>query len=311
MTGQPPTPIPPTSSKTMNYDWYYPPYVTVAQRRAKAAKAAAKLAKRGRAFQPVVIQGRQIAHTFWGQAWCRHLESFSDYENRLPRGRAYARHGAVIDLKMTRGKIAAQIMGSRLYEATLTVRPLAPARWQAIKRECSGKIDSLVELLQGRLSDAVMQVITHRDEGLFPKPDEISLDCSCPDWAALCKHLAAVLYGVGARLDTQPELLFLLRGVDHLELLEQAAAAGAQAATNAGAAGLAEADLAEVFNIEIASAASPLATSRVPASVLFLGKKYRKGFVKISRVGGQPQRPLPAKTPAPSRSPARRSKKLK
>jgi uncharacterized Zn finger protein len=286
----------------MSYDWYYRPRMTVGQRRAKAAQAAAKMAKRGRALQPVVIAGRKIAHTFWGQAWCRHLESFSDYANRLPRGRSYARHGAVIDLQLARGTITAQIMGSTLYQATLAVKPLDPALWQAIKKECSGKIDSLIELLQGRLSDAVMRVITDRDKGLFPKPDEIDLDCSCPDWADLCKHLAAVLYGVGARLDDQPELLFLLRGVDHLELLEQAAATSTQAATGAGAAaaGLAEADLAGVFGIEIASqTAVPTAATPVPIPPLSTRKPSRKKpgnpAVKRSRKGKKPTRPQPAK----------------
>jgi len=255
----------------MSRNWYFPPYQSVADRRAKAAAVAAQLTKRGRGLSPVVITGRQMAHSFWGQAWCRHLESFSDFENRLPRGRSYARHGAVIDLKIMRGQIAAQIMGSQLYQATLKVQPLAPGRWQAIKQSCAGKIDTLVELVQGRLADSVMRVITDRDQGLFPTPNEISLDCSCPDWAGLCKHLAAVLYGVGARLDTQPELLFLLRGVDHLELLEQAAAGGALVTSGNAGPGLADAELAEVFGIEIAPAIStskPKPSSLRPVKVM-------------------------------------------
>ncbi len=278
----------------MSRDWYYPPYISVHERRAKAATVASQLAKRGRALSPVVITGtgRKMAHSFWGQAWCRHLESFSDFANRLPRGRSYARHGAVIDLQIARGKITAQIMGSQLYQATLKVQPLAPARWQAIKQSCAGQIDTLVELVQGRLADSVMRVITDRDQGLFPTPKEISLDCSCPDWAGLCKHLAAVLYGVGSRLDTQPELLFLLRGVDHLDLLEQAASAGALATTGKSGTGLADAELADVFGIDIAPAtpvptSAPKPPSLKPVKVTPTPKpkapKPRKTFVVVQK----------------------------
>jgi len=122
--------------------WFsYRPYVSVAQRRSQAAKHAQKLAKVGRALSPVKIEGRQIARTFWGKAWCEHLESFSDYANRLPRGRTYVRNGSVLDVQIAAGKITAMIMGSSLYSATISVVPLKPTRWQAIKMECAGKID--------------------------------------------------------------------------------------------------------------------------------------------------------------------------
>ena len=249
----------------MSWEWNYRPYVSAAERRAKAERHARALSKKGARLAPVTIEGRMIARTFWGQAWCRHLESFSDYSNRLPRGRTYVRNGSVLDLQIEPGKIKAQIMGSRLYHGTVSVAPLKPDRWKAIKAECAGKIDSLVGLLQGRLSDAVMRVITDREKGLFPQPSEIKLACSCPDWADLCKHLAAVLYGVGARLDTQPELLFLLRGVDHLELIGAAAESPTltQAGTDDGAM---DADqLSDVFGIEIDSGGTTAAPSPAPA----------------------------------------------
>lgn len=234
---------------------FYRPYVSVAQRRANAVKHAQKLAKKGQTLAPVKIEGRTIARTFWGQAWCRHLESYGDYANRLPRGRTYVRNGSVIDLQIAPGKITATVMGSEIYRGTITILPLKSNRWKTIKADCAGKIDSLVGLLQGRLSDAVMKVITDRERGLFPAPAEIRLECSCPDWADLCKHHAAVLYGVGARLDARPELLFVLRGVDHLELIAAAAdapaLAAARAGTDAGVNGLDTAQLAEVFGIEI------------------------------------------------------------
>ncbi|HRP06136.1 MAG TPA: SWIM zinc finger family protein [Opitutaceae bacterium] len=229
------------------------PYQSVAERRAKALAHAKKMEKSGVAFAPVTIEGRTIASTFWGKAWCRHLESFSDFSNRLPRGRSYVRNGSVLDLQIVPGKINAQVMGSSLYRGTVGIAPLKPEKWKAIKAECAGKIDSLVGLLQGRLSDAVMRVITDREKGLFPLPSEIKLECSCPDWASLCKHLAAVLYGVGARLDTQPELLFKLRGVDHLELISAAAEAPVLAQGATGADTLDDAQLASVFGIDIAA----------------------------------------------------------
>lgn len=246
----------------MSWD-YYRPYVSAAERRTKAAALAQKLGKKGPRLAPVAIEGRTIARTFWGQAWCRHLESFSDFDSRLPRGRTYVRNGSVIDLQLTPGKIAAQVMGSTLYSGAIAVAPLKAERWKAIKARCAGKIDSLVGLLQGRLSDAVMRVITDRETGLFPQPSEIKLECSCPDWASLCKHLAAVLYGVGARLDTQPELLFVLRGVDHLELIDAAAEAPALAQP-ADDGALDAAQLSDVFGIDIAPAdlvATPAATT--------------------------------------------------
>jgi len=256
----------------MRYSYYgWDPYVSVATRRAKAASKAASLAKSGHALSPITIEGRTIARTFWGKAWCQHLESFSDYENRLPRGRSYARNGSILDLQIAKGCISSIVSGSDLYNINVTIQPLSKTRWAAIKNLCVGQIDSLVEILQGRFSDAVMRVITDRENGLFPLPSEIKKSCSCPDSAGLCKHLAATFYGVGARLDTQPELLFLLRGVDHLELLEGAAASSTTSETPSG---LDADDLGDVFGIEITASSKPTpapkespATKKSPATV--------------------------------------------
>lgn len=257
----------------MSWGFSFRPYVRVADRRAAAAKAAKKAAKTGVAYQPVAIAGRKIATTFWGKAWCDHLESFSDYENRLPRGRTYVRNGSVIHLEISKGCIEAKVSGSSLYSGKFTVTPLAPARWAAIKTACAGRIDSLVGLLQGKLSDPVMRIITDRESGLFPQPSEIKKTCSCPDWADLCKHLAAVLYGVGARLDTQPELLFLLRGVDHLELIDAAVGSSALGGA-AGDGALAAGDLGDVFGIDIDPGdAPPPAPPKTPAAKPARNKK--------------------------------------
>jgi uncharacterized Zn finger protein len=250
----------------------FPPYKPVAQRRAEAQREVARRRKKGETITPVTIEGRKIATTFWGEAWCEHLEKFSDFESRLPRGRTYVRNGSVIHLKIEKGRITALVSGSEIYKITIEIAPLPKAAWAAIKKRCSGQIGSLVELLQGKLSKGVMEVVTDRDTGLFPNPKEIKLKCSCPDWASLCKHLAAVLYGVGHRLDTSPELLFLLRGVDHNELIEEALPADptASKAAGQGAPTLAGDDLGAIFGIEIdpGTAAAPkkrAAAKRTPA----------------------------------------------
>lgn len=202
------------------YDYYgFRPYVPVAKKLANArAYAKKKLGKKSP--HPIEIAGLKISKTFWGDAWCKNLETYSDYENRMPRGRTYVRNGSVVHLEIEKGVVKSFVAGSDTYECQVKIDPLDPKRWQAIKQKCSGEIGSVVELLQGKLSKHVLAIITDKKEGLFPAPKEIHLDCSCPDWATMCKHVAATLYGVGALLDTQPELFFLLRGVDYLELID-------------------------------------------------------------------------------------------
>jgi uncharacterized Zn finger protein len=198
------------------------PYVPVAERRRQAAKKAAKMKKAGHDLAPIEITGRKIAATFWGEAWCQNLEAYSDYANRLPRGRTYVRNGSVIDLQIEAGRVCALVSGSRIYEVEIGIAPLAEKQWGEIKARCAGQIDSLVELLQGAIATGVMAVVTRKGEGLFPSPSEITIGCSCPDWATVCKHVAATLYGIGARLDHDPELLFTLRGVDPAEMVAAA-----------------------------------------------------------------------------------------
>jgi uncharacterized Zn finger protein len=218
-------------------------------------------------ISPIRLEGRTIARTFWGKAWCDNLESYSDYENRLPRGRAYVRNGSVMDLQIAPGAVTALVSGHELYRIEIKITPLKPKAWQRIKSDCSGKIDSLIELLQGKLSSGVMEVMTRQRGGLFPNPAEIALNCSCPDWAGMCKHVAASLYGVGARLDEKPELLFVLRQVDHIELVTQAAAAKSirKAASRKGGKVLETEALSDIFGLELDSgkgAAQPARKSR-------------------------------------------------
>jgi len=227
------------------------PYVAVADRRRQAADTISKLRKSGREARPVRVIGRKIATTFWGESWCKNLEAYSDYENRLPRGRTYVRNGSVIDLQIETGKVSALVSGSDIYQVEIDIQRLRAKKWKTIRSRCSGQIDSIVELLKGSISRGVMEVVTRKGEGLFPSPREIELSCSCPDWATMCKHVAAALYGVGSRLDEEPSLLFALRGVDPAELIEAAVEAAPGRRPSAGKRVLADEDVASVFGIEI------------------------------------------------------------
>ena len=232
------------------------PYVSVAERRRRAEREMAKRRKKGHSVSPVVIEGRTIAKTFWGKAWCDNLERYSDYENRLPRGRTYVRNGSVLDLQVAPGEVKAIVSGSEIYKVTLKVAPVPKARWRSICGDCAGAIDSLVELLQGRFSKGVMERICQERTGLFPSPDEISLSCSCPDWASMCKHVAAALYGIGSRLDQQPELLFKLRDVKEKDLVARAGK-GLTLTKHKPAAKkvLGSGDLSAIFGLEMAEGA--------------------------------------------------------
>ena len=238
------------------YGWR--PYVSAAERRRQALGEMSKLRKKGHPVSPVIVEGRTIVKTFWGKAWCENLERYSDFANRLPRGRTYVRNGSVIDLQIAPGEIKALVSGSEIYEVAVKVAPVTKARWQSICKDCAGAIDSLIELLQGRFSKGVMERVCRQKTGLFPTPGEIELSCSCPDWADMCKHVAAVLYGIGARIDQQPDLLFRLHEVDEKELIAGAGKAlplakKAPAATKV----LGGEDLSALFGLDLAQGTGP------------------------------------------------------
>ena len=273
----------------MAWDWNdYGDYVSAEEKRRRAGADARKLEKKGRKLAPVHLTGRSIANSFWGKAWCNNLESYSDYASRLPRGRSYLRQGAVLDLQIGRGSVKAVVSGTRLYEVAVGIDTLSKAAWTRLKQECAGQVGSLIDLLQGKLSASVMEIVTRKETGLFPKPGEIHLECSCPDWADLCKHVAAVLYGVGTRLDESPELLFTLRGIDHLELIATAArsvTANLAAPGASEAATLDDGSLAEIFGVEIEATLEPAApagttraakAARVPAKKASVTRGARK-----------------------------------
>ncbi len=303
----------------MAYGWR--PYVSVAKRRANARKEMDKLRKKGMTVRPVEIEGRKITRTFWGTAWCDHLEQFSDYANRLPRGKTYVRNGSVCHLEIDKGEVKAIVSGSELYNIKVAIKPLAKADWQRIQKDCAGQIGSLLELLQGKLSDGIMAVVTHAKTGLFPQPKDIRLNCDCPDWAGMCKHLAAVLYGVGALLDQEPDLLFKLRGVNHEDLVSDSVDVVPQAS---GKRRRLDVDLGDVFGVDMelgAEEGEPAlapngstgkrgarkAKAKSPQSVAATAKSPKKARVKAKSTPAKvtaAKAKLPTSTQAKSKSTA-------
>jgi uncharacterized Zn finger protein len=248
------------------FDGNFPPYVSVAERQRRAQREAAKLRRQGRKLAPVSVEGRGLASTVWGKAWCLNLEAYSDFASRLPRGRSYLKNGLVLDLEIRPGRVKALVSGTDLYQVEVKVKPLPEARWRKLVKACAGQVASVVELLQGRLSQPVMEVLCRKGEGLFPTPAEISLSCTCPDFASLCKHVAAALYGVGVRLDTAPELLFTLRQVDGAQLVTGAAAGLAEEARTTAPLLEAGDELGSLFDIDLAprSAGRPASSPDKP-----------------------------------------------
>src|SRR5713226_960451 len=280
------------------FEW--PSYVPVAEKRRQAERKLAKLKKQGQSVAPVKIEGRTIAKTFWGKSWCTNLERYSDYATRVPRGRTYVRNGSVLDLQIAKGEVVAMVAGSSLYKIKITIAPVKAARWKAICRDCAGAIDSLIELLQGRLAKGIMDRVCREGDGLFPSPEEIKLSCSCPDWADMCKHVAAALYGVGARLDEKPQLLFVLRGVDENELLARAGQdLSLTRATPSAAKVLDHGDVAALFGLEMAETAK----SETPVN-----PSKRKATTRSDGGGKLPAATRPAAAKQDKAAPAARAK---
>ncbi|OYW77152.1 MAG: hypothetical protein B7Z37_05790 [Verrucomicrobia bacterium 12-59-8] len=233
-------------------------YQDVEEQKKRLQREIAKRKKRGEKFEalPAPAGQKKLSTTFWGQAWCRNLESYQVYESRLPRGRSYLRQGKVYNLEIEPGKLSAVVAGSELYETSIVIQPLPKRQWQQIVESSSGQVGSMLDLLAGKLGDGLMKVLTDPDDGLFPKPKEIRFNCSCPDHADMCKHVSAVLYGVGVLLDTKPELLFTLRNVDQSELLSNASSAAiTDLSTSTG--DLAGADLSAIFGIDLSAEVTP------------------------------------------------------
>jgi uncharacterized Zn finger protein len=288
-----------------SHDWQ--PYVSVAAKRRRAQSELAKLRKKGKSVAPVTIDGPKIAKTFWGKSWCDNLERYSDFAHRLPRGRSYVRNGAVLDLQVAKGKVMAMVAGSEVYSVKVDIAPLNAQRWSAVCKDCTGSVASLIELLQSRLDESVMRRVSREGDGLFPAPSEIKLSCSCPDWAEMCKHVAATLYGIGARLDEEPHLLFVLRGVNESDLVARASD-GLSLPDARPAAAMLDGDIAALFGLEMADmpGASPPPADAADAKIA------RKQSRKTAKPGPTPkavrQRPGAKQEAAPRAAPVARDR---
>ena len=290
----------------MYFEWGWKPRATVAERRRQAEREASKLQKKGRDLAPVVIAGRKIAHTFWGTAWCKNLESYSDYANRLPRGRSYVRSGCVLHLEIAGGSISALVSGSSLYKVSIAIASVPKARWNSIRDDSAGAIDSLIALLQGRLSTSVMERISRQHTGLFPAPKEITFTCTCPDVASMCKHVSAVLYGVGARLDEQPELLFRLRQVDEKDLI--ATSDGRTRLTSRAPAKskvLAATNLSELFGLQMGTEEKQRAPKKVVGKRPAAAKRTKAKKTSASKPG--PKKVVTATRAKAKKKPAKKT----
>ncbi|MBI9089097.1 MAG: hypothetical protein JEZ12_07770 [Desulfobacterium sp.] len=246
------------------YEYGFPKYVSVAEKRAKTEKKLKQLKKKNPGIAPIEITGRKLAESWWGISWNKNLESYADFSNRIGRGRSYVRHGAVLDLKIEEGKILSLVQGStaRPYKVEISIKKLKPKVWETIVQACKGEIGSLGLLMDGKLPKTMESLLTHPDHGMFPSPGEIDFDCSCPDWALMCKHVAATLYGVGARLDQDPSLFFTLRGVKMEALVSQAVKGEADAlikrAKSKGSKRIIQdADLSSAFGIDMDDLPAP------------------------------------------------------
>jgi len=284
----------------MSY-WKYPRYVSVAEKKAKAASKLKQLSKKNPAMQPIILEGQAIAKTWWGKSWNLNLERYADYSNRIGRGRSYVRHGAVLDLQISAGQVKSLVQGSRAkpYTVTIKIKGIAKAIWQNMKAACAGKLDSLPELLRGKFPKALGEIFTAQGRGLFPSPQEIDFDCSCPDWAYMCKHVAATLYGIGTRLDDDAGLFFKLRKVKIDDLIQQTLKDQSykllEKAEQMSSGKIAESDLSGMFGIDMEETVD-LDFSKVAEKSAGSRKKSPKP-AKSAKTKSAEKKPV-AKTPA-------------
>jgi uncharacterized Zn finger protein len=292
--------------------WYgrFPRYVSVGEKRAKAARKLKQLLKKNPGIKPIVIEGSAIARTWWGKSWNVNLERYADYSNRIGRGRSYVRNGTVLDLEINSGEVKSMVQGtaSKPYSVVIKIKGISKDIWKDIKEACEGKLDSLSELLMGKFPKALGEIFMAEGRGLFPSPKEIDFSCSCPDWAYMCKHVAATLYGIGARLDEDPSLFFKLRKVNIGDLVTQTVEDKTRKllkkAKKKSARVIDDSDLASVFGIEMET---PVASGKKSAKTAEKASSRKKSLkpaakrAKIRPVSRKPRTKTASKK-APSKT---------
>lgn len=301
--------------------WGFPEYVSVGEKRARAEKKIKQLKKKNPNLKPVIIEGKALAKTWWGKAWNKNLEQYADFSNRIGRGRSYVRHMAVLDLQMKQGEVSSLVQGSasRPYSVTVKIEKISGTNWDNLKKLCSGKFDSLQKLLSGKFPKALNEIFTIRNKGLFPAPKEIKFSCSCPDWAGMCKHVAATLYGIGARLDEDPGLFFKLRKVKVDDLISEAVADSAKemlkkAKRKTGRV-LYDSNLSNVFGIDLDDDEPDVSAKKTLPRTKAAKKKAKKKAAKKKTAGLKKSKAaikkisgVPKKKPAEKKGTAAKSK---
>ncbi len=295
--------------------WGFPRYVSKAEKQTKAAKKLEQLKKK-RDVRPIILQGSAIARTWWGKSWNQNLERYADYSNRIGRGRSYVRHGAVLDLQIGNGEIRALVQGSKSkpYEILIKIGKLSKNTWEHISSSCAGMLDSVSELLAGDFPQELGELFLQRDAGLFPAPKEIVFECSCPDWASMCKHVAATLYGVGARLDEDATLFFTLRGVDTADLISRTVSNKAESllekAAKKSSRIINDADLSALFGIELIQGDRTVAgdADKKPLKSSIIIKRTKRPK-KARKISGVERKRKSAGDKEKSVRPAKRAKK--
>ena len=195
-------------------------YESMAEKKENAERKLTTYQRKHPDAQPILLTGTKIANSFWGKAWCDHLKHYADYDNRINRGRSYIKNGFVFDLTIEKGIIQGVVCGSssKLYQVDIAIDPITDQRFV---HQIGGHIESLEALANGQFPKTLAETFLTNENGLFPNINEINFSCNCPDSAHMCKHISAVLYAVGAKLDLKPLLLFELRGIDTKALIKK------------------------------------------------------------------------------------------
>lgn len=297
----------------MSY-WGFPEYVSVAEKKARAAKKLKELLKKRPDLKPVILEGKALARTWWGKAWNGNLERYADYDNRIGRGRSYLRHGAVLHLHIDEGEVKSLVQGSERspYSVEIRISALQTDVWQSMINACEGALESLQHLINGAFPKPLGEIFMAKGSGMFPSPKEIKFSCSCPDSAYMCKHVAAVLYGIGSRLDEDVSLFFKLRRANMDELVRRAVSVTSEKilkrAGKKSARIINDADLGAVFGIEIEA---PVLPSRKEKQRSKAGIKHLADDTKAvpGKSSVKPRKPAKAKPVLKVKPPAKTIKK--
>jgi uncharacterized Zn finger protein len=166
-------------------------------------------------------QRGQIGETWWSKRWIGVLESF-DMGARLSRGRSYARNGQVVSIDVQKGVVAAKVQGSqpKPYSIKIELKPLSEKDWDKVTDAMASQAVFAARLLAGEMPPNIEEAFGKANVSLFPTSEkDLITDCSCPDWANPCKHIAAVYYLLAERFDEDPFLIFKLRGRTREEII--------------------------------------------------------------------------------------------